>query len=320
MSVDERAGGWQLVAVVLGSAALAVAAGGLAAVVGYNSGGDDVGGWESLARAVSAVIAAALVGIPVLVVAVIVGVRRTIPPGRRLATAVTILAATVTVPFLIGWATEASRRAGFDVLGLPLAVVFLVSAGAVIGGAAGIVPARRVVTLVGASVVAVGLLAVVVEVRGDEVAEQREVARYERNGSPLALIGGSDLDAGFVGWELRYVDGGHTPGEVEAAYEVVGAGVGDSWLDLVLEAEPPPIDCDRGTCEELGRRSDGRPILGFRPPDPNGAPDGFSDVWVDVDGGRWRVTSTFTDIEPRSAVAVLQALEPVDAETFVAAT
>ena len=133
------------------------------------------------------------------------GRRRAAHGGRRAAPAdgAAILVAAVAVPTLVGWATETSRRSGFDLLSVPVVVVILLGrcrrrhrlcCGHRVGALGARVRCRRLATL--------GLLAVAFEVRGDEVADQRRASRYERNGDlPLALIDGTDLDATFVGWE-----------------------------------------------------------------------------------------------------------------------
>ena len=209
---------------------------------------------------------------------------------------------------------------GLDLLSVPVVVVILLAAAAAIGSAAGTVSGHW--ALVGAGALAtLGLLAVAFEVRGDEVADQRRASRYERNGAPLALIDGTDLDATFVGWELERVGSGSSPGRVVVGYEVVDPEPdGYRWLELYFETDRDGIDCAAGSCEELGRRSDGRPILGFRPSDSTVGSSGFSDLWVEVEGGRWRISSTVSAVEPRSAVAVLEALEAVDADAFAAGT
>lgn len=314
----ERAGGRQLAAVVVVSVALAVLAGGLAAIVGYGVGGGSGGGeFEDLGRALVAMVAAVVVGVPVLVASVVIGVRRTVVAGRRLATAAVVLAGVAAVPVLLGWATEASRRAGLDALGAVVAVVVVVAVAGAIGAAAGTVPLRSAITLVGVSVVALAIVAVALEVRGDEVADQRRVARYEANGAPLALIRGADLDAGFVGWHLQVVGGGHGRGEVTVQYRVVESAIdGYRYASLRLEADPEPIDCSDGSCQELGRRADGEPIVGRA--DASGRP-GVTDVWVDLDRGRWRIEAVGV-VDSRAAADVLEALEAVDAATFVAGT
>ena len=276
------------------------------------------GEFEDLGRAVVAVLAAAGVGGVVFVGAAAVGVRRTVPAGRRLRTWVTIVLAAAAVLVLLGWITETARRAGLAVLGPPVAALLVVAAVRSIGGAAGIVPARRVWPLVGATAVALALLSVAEGVRGDEVAAQQRVARYERNGAPLALVNGTDLDARFAGWELHNVDGGYGSGEVRIDYEVADP-LRYGWISLDLVADPASIDCAPDGCEEVGRRADGRPIVGRRRVGTDGHLS-YSDVWVDVDGGRWRVAGSGTELELGSAVAVLRALEAVDAEAFVAGT
>jgi uncharacterized membrane protein YhaH (DUF805 family) len=313
----EGAGGQRLVAVVLGSVLAAVVAGGLAGALGYAASASDGGGqFEDLGRAIVAVLVAAVVGVVVFVGAVAVGVRRAVPAGRRLRTWVTIVLAAAAVFVLLGWITETARRAGLAVLGPPVAALLVVAAVRAIGGAAGIVPARRVWPLVGATAVALAVLSVAEGMRGDEVAAQQRVARYERNGAPLALVNGTDLDARFAGWELHNVDGGYGSGEVGIDYELVDP-LGYGWISLDLEADPEPIDCAPDGCEEVGRRTDGRPIMGRRRVGTDGRVS-YSDVWVDVDGGRWSVAGSGTELELGSAVEVLRALEAVDAEAFEA--
>jgi hypothetical protein len=318
----EGAGGRRLLAVVLGSVALAVVVGGLVGFVGYAGSDSESGGeFEELGRAIIGLIAAVVVGGAVFVGSLVVGVRRTVPAGRRLQTVVTIVLAMAAAGLLLGWVTEASSRAGLHVLS-PFAGLLVIGAGAaVVGGAAAVVPGRRVAVLAGATVVVLVSFAVAANLRADDVADQQRVERYESNGAPLALINGSDLDAGFVGWELLLVDNGHASGEVAATYDIVDVPeVGYGRVQLVFEVAVGPLDCGNDTCEEVGRGPDGQPVFRRRVGGSDGQ-GGFADVWVDVEGGRWRVAGgAFDEVDPDAAVAVLQALEPVDAEAFVAGT
>lgn len=142
------------------------------------------------------------------------------------------------------------------------------------------------------TLVVLSLLVLVPRRSADAAAERREVERYEQNGAPLALFGGTDLDAGFVGWDLEWVDGGWSPGHVTVEFEVVDASIYHRRVQLVSEADPEPIDCRVAPCEVLGRRPD----------------------------GRWQVDGVTAEVDPESALAVLQALEAVDAATFAAGT
>jgi hypothetical protein len=238
---------------------------------------------------------------------VVVGVRCTVPAGRRLRTAVTILVAVVGISFLLGSTTEASRRAGLDALGPAVGVLLVVAGGAAIGTAAGIVRTRWALALVGAAVVVLFAVDLARDLRGDDVADRRREASYEQSGAPLALIGGTDLEAGYE-WELQAVS------RTDDDTVLVQYRRGDRDMSLWLEAAPAELDCVDPTCEELGRRADGKPIFGR--PDPR-IPDVYTDVWTDVDGGRWRIDSA-RSFGADAAVGVLESLEPVDAATFVA--
>ena len=152
---------------------------------------------------------------------------------------------------------DAGRQAALDAIGLSAAVLLVVAAGAAIGAAAGIVPAGRAIALVGAAAAAVIAVDLARDVRGDEVAEQRRLASYEQTDAPLALIGGTSLEAGFVGWDLDSVRRSDDGDEVVVHYRK-----GDRGITLRFEADPEELDCRFPSCEELGRRADGEPIFG----------------------------------------------------------
>ena len=295
---------------VLGSVALAGALGAFVFYGAYPSGSDDRS-FDDIGRYLLAVATALVFGVASLVACVVVGVRETVPAGRRFATAVTIIVAALGIPFLVVSTIDAGRQAALDAIGLSAAVLLVVAAGAAIGAAAGIVPAGRAIALVGAAAAAVIAVDLARDVRGDEVAEQRRLASYEQTDAPLALIGGTSLEAGFVGWDLDSVRRSDDGDEVVVHYRK-----GDRGITLRFEADPEELDCRFPSCEELGRRADGEPIFGR--PDPS-LRDVYTDVWTDVDGGRWRIAFG-RSFGPSGAVSVLGYLEPVDAATFVAGT
>jgi hypothetical protein len=319
----ERSAGWRLVAVVLGSVALAVLTGRLG--VWFAEAGIDRrenSGFEELGQFFLGLIVAALLAVTVFVTSVVVGVGHAVPPDRRRGTVAAILVAAGAVGAALLWADANTRRVDLDALDPIVPLVVLATAAAAIGAAAGLLPRWPVGVLVAGAAVALGVVVIAVERRADDVTDQERVERFERTGAPLALIDGADLDGDFVGWGEPYVVGGFPPGEDPTDYVTAGYEVGrDGWLMIVFEADPEPFDCGADLCLELGRRPDGAPILGRRDWGSVGGQRVEGDIWVDVEGGQWRVTGwEREDVDPESVVAVLQALEPVDAEAFVAGT
>jgi hypothetical protein len=138
--------------------------------------------------------AALVVGVAGLVAFVVVGVRGTVPAGRRFATAVTILVAALGIPFLVVSTIDAGRQAGLEAIGPLAAVLLVVAAGSAIGAAAGVVQARWAIALIGVAAAAVVAVDRARDVRGEEVTEQRRVESYEQTRPPLALIVGTVLE------------------------------------------------------------------------------------------------------------------------------
>lgn len=315
MSTDEEAGGWRLVAVVLGSVALAciVLSVGLEIVqasVEFGSGE----GFEQLGEILLTLVATILAGVTTLVVSVVVGVGRTVSPERRGRAVATILVAVAAVVAAWMWASANARRADLDALDWIVPLVVLASAAAAIGAVAGLLPRRPVVALVAGVVTGLAVVVVLVERQADDVVDEDRAAHYERAGAPLALLDGTDLDAADLGWEFENVVGGYDDDEISVRFVD-----GEERIALTFDPDPDHLDCHTGICEELGRRRDGRQILGRRgaATTPDFSP--YRDIWVDVDGGRWHVSLRGGGYAVSTAVAMLQALEPVDAETFVAA-
>lgn len=315
MSTDEEAGGWRLVAVVLGSVALAciVLSVGLEIVqasVEFGSGE----GFEQLGEILLTLVATILAGVTTLVVSVVVGVGRTVSPERRGRAVATILVAVAAVVAAWMWASANARRADLDALDWIVPLVVLASAAAAIGAVAGLLPRRPVVALVAGVVTGLAVVVVLVERQADDVVDEDRAAHYERAGAPLALLDGTDLDAADLGWEFENVVGGYDDDEISVRFVD-----GEERIALTFDPDPDLLDCHTGICEELGRRSDGRQILGRRGAATTSDFSPYRDIWVDVDGGRWHVSLRGGGYAVSTAVAMLQALEPVDAETFVAA-
>jgi hypothetical protein len=277
---------------------------------------DDEDQWAELGRAVVAGLVAVVVGVTALVAGTVGAVRRTVEPGRRLATGATALAVITGALAAVGWLGESTTRAGVELLALPAAGLLLATGAALIGTAAGVVSRRLALGLVAGSVAALVVVGLLAEVRAGTVDRQRRAARYEATEAPLALVGGTGLDLDLDGWRLESVDDGWGYDRVTITYEVPVAGLSSTWITLVLHADPEPIACDTFTCDDLGRLSNGQPIRGRRFPGGRG---GYSDVWVDVPGGRWHVSTSVEGALGPETAAVLRSLRPVDAERFAGA-
>ncbi len=285
------------------------------------------GTWDDLGYTLGALLVGAAVGTVVYLVAVVLAVRRTVARGRRAAAAFAILAATVAVPVLAGAAGSSADGTRLPVFAALAGVAALVAAGALVGAVVDAVPSRTAVRIATSVVAALVVITVVGDRRSSQVADDERTARYEQVDAPLALVGGRDLAVPAEGWEVVMVSGGwgdavivtfDVPAPAQAAE--------DGWVDLVMEGEPDPprcgVDATGGdACVVLGRRDGGAEILG----DPLTGYDtvrGYEAVWVDVDGGRWTIEGTDVPqpVDEHAAVAILTALEPVEAATFTAAT
>jgi hypothetical protein len=281
--------------------------------------------WADLGNAFGALILGGLTGCALYLVAVVVIVRRTVGPGLRLATVVTALLATAALPAFSGRAVASAEAAGLPALAVPVLLAGAVAAGAVIGLAAEAVrPERGLLAVAVAGLCLVGVSAVGAW-RGDDVADSRRATRYEEIGAPLALVGGRDLAVPAEGWELVSVDPGYGD-DVSITFDVPvpGRPHETEWVELDMAARPDPVPCGPDaqgtTCVLLGRTVDGAEIRGREVVVRDGV--GVVDVWVDVPGGRWTVSGTSypQPVDVDAAIAVLRALEPVDAGTFAAAT
>jgi hypothetical protein len=131
-------------------------------------------------------------------------------------------------------------------------------------------------------------------------------------------------------------------GDVTVTYDAPAADAHDrsGWVVLVMSGDPEPVPCEHAPagaaeCVVLGHRDaadagaaerhagasgEGR-IMGDLITGADGL-TGYATVWVDVAGGRWSIRGTEVPqpVDEAAAVAVLTALEPVDAGTFTAAT
>lgn len=283
--------------------------------------------WADFGYALGALLVGSAVGIVVYLVAVVVAVRRTVARGRRAAAAAAILAATVAVPALAGSAGSSADGARLPAFAALAGVAALVAAGALVGVVVDAVPRRAAGRVFAAAAAALVVTTVVGDWRSGQVADEERTARYEQVDAPLALIDGRDLAVPAEGWELVTVSGGWGDAVV-VTFDVPAPapGRGNEWVDLVMEGEPDPPACEveatpAGECAVLGRRDDGAEILG-EPLTGYDTVGGYEAIWVDVDGGRWTIdgTSSPQPVDEDAAVAMLTALEPVEAATFTAAT
>ncbi len=285
-------------------------------------------GFDELGHAFVALLAGLAVGSLVYVAVVVVGVRWAVVRGRRLATAATILASTVAVPVLAGSVARSADHGGVTVLGGLAVAALLMAAGAVVGVVAGAVHPRTAGRIVAVAAAGLVVVTAVGGLRAGQVADDERTARYEEVGAPLALVGGSDLSVPADDWEIVSIGQGWSSDEVTVTFAAPApAGSSDEdWVRLVMARHPEPPRCGRAAagddaCAHLGRRDDGAEILG----DPITGHDpvtGYGEVWVDVAGGRWSIRGTDVPqpVDATAAVAILTALEPVDATTFTAAT
>jgi hypothetical protein len=167
------------------------------------------------------------------------------------------------------------------------------------------------------------------------VADGNRVGRYEATGAPLALVGGTELAVPADGWEIVSIDQGWSIDDVTVTFAVPAPDgtAREDRVRLVMARDPEPPRCGRqaggdDACVRLGRRDDGAEIMGDPLTDDPLTDDGdgdaavYDEVWVDVAGGRWslRGTDVPQPVDGTAAVAILAALEPVDAAAFTAAT
>lgn len=307
---------------------VAAVAGGLAAGHAvYTSRPPSTDPWSDLGAALLAVPVGCVVGGALYLAGVVVTVRRAVAPGRRWRAALAVVAATCLGGVLAVSAAESGRAGGVPVLGGVVAVAVLAGAAAGVGNVVGAVDGRTAART--GAVAAVGWLVVagVAGVRADGVADAGRAERYERTGAPLALVGGRDLSVPAGGWRLESVSEGWFADDVTVTFDVPDGDAGrGGWVTLTMDGDPDPRPCERvpeggaGACAALGRRDGGAEILGERTAGGIGA--GYQVVWVDVAGGRWSLQGTDVPqpVDAEAAVATLTALEPVDADTFAAAT
>lgn len=167
------------------------------------------------------------------------------------------------------------------------------------------------------------------QIRTAELATWREQlaadsARHLREGGiPVALFHGSTLDLPLPGWALAQVNvsAGRTPTAVwysrsgaPVSLEWQGAGPvqiygGDCEWRSDASAAPTPPGPDR-SCEPAGRVPRGQ-VFGHRSSSRE-----FTQMWVEVPGGRWLLASHHDGLTPAQFLAVLSALEPVTVEVF----
>ena len=325
--------------------ALATAVGGgvaAGAFVWQGRPADDTDAWSDLGYGLVALMAACAVGGLVYVMGVVAGVRWAVPRGRRLPTVVTILAVSAAVPVVGGSALGAAERGGLSVLGALVGVAILAAAVALVGVVVDAVDVTTAARIGGVAAASWLVVSVAGNWRATGVADDARAQRYERSGAPLALVEARDMAAPVPGWDLVSVDGGWMVGDVTVTYDAPAADGHDrsGWVVLVMSGDPEPVPCEHAPagaaeCVVLGHRdaadagaaerhagaSGGGRIMG----DPITGVDGvtgYATVWVDVAGGRWSIRGTEVPqpVDEAAAVAVLTALEPVDAGTFTAAT
>jgi hypothetical protein len=282
---------------------------------------DDRGGeFEALGDAVVGVLAGALVGTVAFTAALVVGVRRAVPRGRRLVTGIAAVAACIGVPAAIAVGGESVRRGGLGGLVLVATSAALCGGVVLVGWAAGIVASRRAVPLLVAAALGIGVPVAVGTARAPAIADAARAERYEAAGVPLALVDGRTLDPPVAGWRLTRVAQGWSPDDVTVTF-----ATGGQWVELSMQRPAPTPGCpppEQGrTCGQLGSLDDGTPIRGVRLDayTPNGE---YEEIWVDLPDGRWSLDgpSYPQGVDGDDAVALLRSLRRVDAETFTAAT
>lgn len=318
----------RLVVLVVGSALGAVVAGFGAAWSIYEMGSarSSGGQWEDLGNAIAGCLAGLAAFVWLYVAAIAIGVRWAVRRGRRFVTALAIIACTAGTPALIAWNIDVSRNARMPVLGFLGATWAMALACALIGFAAGVLRGRLMAP-VGCLAVASILVSVIAgSYGGEQVAEAEQITRYEQTRVPLALIDGRDLTSATAGMAYLSADKGYGYDQVTVTFrERSSKGSTSETIDLIMERDPKPLPCERGTskvsrCTELGARRDGSIIWG----DPSGGSgqSRYQTAWVDVPGGRWKLTgrSYPQPIDRETAVALLSSLEPVDAAAFTDAT
>lgn len=317
----------------------AVAAG---ALVWQGRPTDDTDSWSDLGYGLVALMAGCAVGGLVYVVGVVAGVRWAVPRGRRLVTVVTVLGVSVAVPVVGGSAFRAAERGGMSVIGALVGVVVLAAAVALVGVVVDAVDGTTAARIGGVAAASWLVVSVAGNWRATGVADDARAERYERSGAPLALVDGRDVAAPVPGWELVSVDGGWMGGDVTVTYDAPAVDGHDrsGWVVLVMTSDPEPLPCEHAPagaadCVVLGNRDTADAGAGERHAGASGEGEimgdpitgvdgvtGYATVWVDVPGGRWSIRGTDVPqpVDEAAAVAVLAALEPVDAGTFTDAT
>lgn len=312
----------RLLALAAAAVAAAVAGG---CIVGFTVAGavlseSSSDPWGELGAALFGLAAGALAAVIVYAVATVVGVRRVVSEGRRLATGAALLGAPAVLAFTTGMAGGAGSVGWLIPLGVAGALGFLVMTVAAVLAVAGALDVRRAGRAASTALaVSAACLALSLVLR--PTAEREELADvYRRSGAPVALLDGSSLDSPAPGWRLHSVDHPWFSGDATVTWKAKGQFV---RLEFVADPSDGCPHADLGwVCEGLGMRAGGEAIWGERLVVGTGGAGatGYEQVWVDVAGGRWLLDgANFPQpIDQADAVRILSRLQPVEVERYVA--
>jgi hypothetical protein len=303
--------------------ALAVAVGAAAAGVLLP---EPTGDLSELGSAFAAALIAFLAGAAAYTAVTVLGVRRVVAEGRRVATSAALL---VTPPLLavttgLALVRDATPLGVVGAFGFLAATVIAVLA---ISGALVVAWAFRA----GAGAAAVAAVCIGLSLSSNSGASEGADLDgiYRRSAIPLALVDGTALDAPIPGWQLRPVehplDRRLVPAPLAKSSEraTIYWNVRGTFVRLDMVAQPAAVlaDCPYAACDRLGTTPQGGLVMGGRAP---GGPSSrqYESVWVDVEGGRWQLVAEGPSrtLDVREAVQVLSRLQRVDVDRYLAVT
>ncbi|MGW6128509.1 hypothetical protein ACWFNE_00650 [Cellulomonas sp. NPDC055163] len=257
-------------------------------------------GWSGLGYAVVGLGVAAVLGTVAVVLTARVAFARALPAGQRLRPALAAVAgvAALVVGTVLSDRTGAGRLVALVLLALPIVLPLV---------AAGHLRARWVAALLTAAV-AVGVAGAALEGRQAEATTRAALAAF---GDDLPLAGGTDFESPLPGY--RHLSTRVPRAEWDPEHDLP---LDIQWRrgrypepedNYVVSVSRQPTDCapqgGTPTCVEVGTGDHGRVLR---------HDNAVTYLFVQVGEVEWRVDG----LDDADALAVLDSLEAVDAETF----